>query len=280
MRTLLCNDDGIHAPGIVALYDALAGLTTPTPHSVPEHSTPRSAAARPIGDLLVVAPLTVQSATGHGITFREPLMTKTVDVNERMAGVAVDGRPADCVKLALCELWPQRFGPATRPDLVVSGMNMGANVGINVLYSGTVAAAIEAAFLGVPAIAVSLHHGTSRPRYDVAARHARAVIDRLLARGPLAPHTCINVNIPITERDGPTPPIALCPMNTHAVQDAFTRNTSPMGDVYYWSSGKPLAFHATEPGSDVDELFAGKITVTPLSFDMTCTKTLAALAPL
>lgn len=255
MRLLLCNDDGIHAPGIIALHRALAGL----------------------GEIMVVAPLTVQSATGHGITFSEPIMTKRVDAAPDMRGTAVDARPADCVKVGIASLWPKQYGAGTRPDLVISGMNMGANVGINVLYSGTCAAALEAAFLGVPSIAVSLHHGQSRPDYDAAARHARTVIDRLLAAsgGRLAPHECLNLNIPITERPGPLPPVVVCPMNTHGLIDSFDERVSPMGDVYYWSAAAPMGFHATEPGSDVDELIKGRITVTPLRYDLTSERTLA-----
>jgi 5'-nucleotidase len=211
----------------------------------------------------------VQSATGHGVTFRQPLMIAPTDVNERMSGIAVDGRPADCVKLALTELWPARFGAGTRPDLVISGMNMGANVGINILYSGTCAAAIEAAFLGVPSVAVSLHIGASRPSYDVAAGWARKVIERLLASGPLSAHECLNINIPITEREGPMPPVAATAMNTHGMIDAFTRNVNPLGQTYFWSSGQPMEFHSTEAGSDVQGLMERKITVTPLRFDMT-----------
>lgn len=255
MRILLCNDDGITAQGIVALYDAI------TDH--------RGLFGGAMGEVEVIAPLTVQSATGHGVTFREPLMITTTDVNERMSGVAVDGRPADCVKLALAELWPAKHGAGSRPDLVISGMNMGANVGINVLYSGTCAAAIEAAFLGVPSIAVSLHIGNSRPRYDVAAAYARTVIERLLRTGPLERHQCVNINIPITERDGPLPEVVVTTMNTHGMLDAFTRNVNPLGQTYYWSSGQPMEFHATEPGSDVQGLMSRKITVTPLRFDMT-----------
>ena len=258
MRILLTNDDGIHAPGIIAMHDAL----------------------RSLGEVMVVAPLTVQSATGHGITFREPLMVRDVAVNERMSGIAVDGRPADCVKLAISHLWPKKFGAGSRPDLVVSGMNLGANVGINVLYSGTVAAALEAAFLGVPSIATSLHIGPANlgpTRYDVAAAHARTVIDRLLAgwKPPSLPSfgTCVSINVPITAGEQsaskPTPPIRVCPMNTHGMIDAFTQHENPMGDTYFWSAGTPLAFHATEPGSDVQSLFEGCITVTPLKHDLT-----------
>ncbi|MCU0689074.1 MAG: 5'/3'-nucleotidase SurE [Phycisphaerales bacterium] len=271
MRILLCNDDGIHAPGITALYDALTG-----------HTPGQGQGQTPLAEVMVVAPLTVQSATGHGITFREPLMIRHVRVNDRMEGIAVDGRPADCVKLALSELWPARFGPGSRPDLVISGMNIGANVGINVLYSGTVAAALEAAFLGVPSIAVSLHIGRSRPEFDIAAQHARTVIERLIALGTGATGPCVSINIPITEGTGdapapPLPPLRVCPMNTHGMIDAFTRNTNPMGDVYFWSSGTPLEFHATEPGSDVQSLFERCITITPLTHDLTDHTRLAAM---
>lgn len=256
MRILLANDDGIHAPGITALYDALASL----------------------GEVLVVAPLTVQSATGHGITFRQPLVVQHLRVNGRMAGLAVDGRPADCVKLAVSSLWPDRFGPGTRPDLVVSGMNMGANVGINVLYSGTVAAALEAAFLGLPAIAVSLHHGTGQPHYAAAARHARHFIDRILAARPPRAGECLNLNLPRTEADGPPPRLAVCPMNTHGTVDSYDRRTNPLGETYYWSAGTPMEFHATEPGSDVQSIHDGLATLTPLTFDLTDQRALSPWA--
>ena len=134
MRILLTNDDGITAPGIAALYDALQGL----------------------GEIRVVAPADMQSASSHGITFHHPLMVSEVQANPRMRGVAVEGRPADCVKLAARCLWQEWYGVGARPDLVVSGMNAGANVGINVIYSGTVGAAVEGAFLGIPSIVWSV----------------------------------------------------------------------------------------------------------------------------
>lgn len=260
MKILLTNDDGIQASGISCLFDAITG---PGGHS------------KPLGtEVWTVAPLSVQSATSHGITFRQPMITREVEVNERMSGIAVDGRPADCVKLALSSLWPARFGAGSRPDLVISGMNEGANAGINVLYSGTVAAALEAAFLGVPSIAVSMTKGRGKPRYDVGARHARAAIDRLLGPDPLRspalkPHSCISINVPITEHEGPVPPMVVAPMNVHGTVDNYARNVNPMGEAYYWSSGAPMEFHATEPGSDVQELAAGKITITPLHYDLT-----------
>jgi 5'-nucleotidase len=266
MNILLCNDDGINAPGIVALHDAL----------IDRHGDlggPICGVDGQVGTVTVVAPLTVQSATGHGITFRQPLMIRQVDVHEKMVGVAVDGRPADCVKVACSEIWRSKFGPGSKPDLVVSGMNMGANVGINVLYSGTCAAAIEGAFLGIPSVAVSLHLGRGRTLWRLAAARARRVIERLIASNELTMRTqrgsCVNVNIPITESAVPEPTVAVGCMNTHGMIDAYQRNVNPAGETYFWSSGQPMDFHGTEAGSDVQLLFEGKIVVTPLIFDLT-----------
>jgi 5'-nucleotidase len=279
MRVLLTNDDGIRAPGLLALYREVAALAD---------------------EVLVVAPLTVQSATSHGVTFHQPLMIEPVPVEDTV-GVAVDGRPADCVKLALTTTWPERMGG--RPDLVVSGMNAGANVGINVIYSGTVAAALEAAFLGVPAVAVSLHLGRGRPRFDAAARHARRALDLVLRGGLPEPHACLSVNIPRCEepeeasdpailadmrlqsgaspRAAPSPgedgdfdpeadmPVVVCPMNVHGIADRYEARRSPGGSVYYWSAAGGLDFHETDDGSDVDYLFRRCITVTPLKYDLT-----------
>src|SRR3954468_15948098 len=156
MLILLTNDDGINAPGIVAMWRELVKL----------------------GEVHVVAPETVQSASGHGITLTTPLLTSPVTIENGFTGIAVDGRPADCVKLAVAKLLPRQ------PDLVVSGINSGANTGINVVYSGTVAAAIEAAFLGLPAIAASLYLRRDVPTdYARAAVFARQTIELTLEAG-------------------------------------------------------------------------------------------------
>ena len=248
MRILLTNDDGIDSPGIAALYDALHGL----------------------GEIFPVAPLTVQSATGHGITFNEPLMVEEAIVNERMKGIAVDGRPADCVKLALRTIWPERFGADAAPDLTISGMNIGANVGINILYSGTVAAAIESAFLGVPAIAVSLHIGDrSKIYYKRAAQIARSVIDRVLEH-KLDAHGVVNINIPCTESDdAPMPSIRVVEMNAAPGTEEYERRVSPAGQVYYWVATDGMAFTHTAPDTDVEALLERCVTVTPLTYVLT-----------
>src|SRR4051812_21547886 len=168
MLILLTNDDGIQAPGIAAMYRALTRL----------------------GEVVVVAPETVQSAAGHGITISAPLLTSQVAIENAFSGTAVDGRPADCVKLAINQLLPKP------PDLVVSGLNAGANVGINVIYSGTVAAALEAAFLGLPAVATSLYLRKEVPAdFAGAAEMSCDAIEMLLSRG-LTGGQCASINVP------------------------------------------------------------------------------------
>ena len=248
VKILLTNDDGIEAPGIRALHKALEGL----------------------GDITTIAPYTVQSATSHGVTFYEPLMVHTTTMGDGSIGHAIDGRPADCVKVALRSLWAELHGEGTRPDITISGMNSGANVGINVIYSGTVAAAVESAFLGVPSIAVSLHLGDrNRIFYDRAAEIAREAIDLILAH-PLDPHAVINVNVPRTETaDAPMPPIKVCAMNTAAAADDYEKRTSPGGQSYYWPAGSGMAFMHTHPETDVEFLMDRCVTVTPIEFDLT-----------
>lgn len=295
MKILLTNDDGIRAPGISALFDAICD-TIPGAEGMLG-----GALGKDDLEIMVVAPATVQSATSHGITFDEPLTVSPARVNERMAGIAVDGRPADCVKLAIAELWPERFGAGSKPDLVISGMNAGANCGINVIYSGTVAAALEAAFLGIPSIAVSLYLGGGRAMFDVAAAHGRRAIDRVLAADLLEPGGCVSLNVPRTpEPDdevaasreaermavgthsrmlaGPRPDLVktaaepnavVCGMNTHGLVDAYEKRTSPSGETYYWAAGGGVDFRGTDPGTDVQHLLAGDLTITPLSHDLT-----------
>lgn len=274
MRVLLTNDDGIHAPGIVAMHDALVKPPLVDRSAEAVTRSPRAA-------VFVVAPLTVQSATGHGVTFHKPLMTREQRVNERMTGVSVEGRPADCVKLAIANIWPERFGEGSRPDLLISGMNAGANCGINVIYSGTVAAALEGAFLGVPSIAVSMTLSKGPANFEVGAAWARAALDRLLAKGPPRPHECLSINLPPTDEPGlslasPIPEIRVCPMNAHGLVDKYERRVSPGGAVYYWAAGHGLDFHNTDAGSDVEWLRRRCITVTPLRFDLTRHEALGA----
>ena len=197
-------------------------------------------------------------------------MVSEVEMMPGVQGTWVDGRPADCVKLALRELWEEKFGPGTRPDLTISGMNSGANIGINVIYSGTVAAAVESAFLGVPSIAVSLLlRDRKKTQWDRAAEIGRAIIDRVLER-TLDPHEVVNINIPKTEApDQPMPEVRIVGMNSAPLDEAYERRTSPYGQVYYWAAGTGLKFARTSPDSDVEAVLEGHASVTPLSYVLT-----------
>ena len=248
MRILLTNDDGIQAVGFRSLHAALAGL----------------------GELVPIAPLTVQSATSHGITYHDPLFVEDMDVAGQFVGTAVDGRPADCVKLAITTLWEERFGAGERPDLTISGLNSGANIGINVLYSGTVAAAMESAFLSVPSIAVSLLIADkSATQWTRAAEIAREFIDRILSMG-LEPYDVVNLNLPQIESPrSPVPDLRVVPMNTAPLAEHYEYRSSPAGQNYYWAAGTGLNFEHTSVGSDVEAIFEGAATITPLSFNLT-----------
>lgn len=251
MKVLLTNDDGIRAPGIKALWEELV-----------------SQGIARNGDVLTVAPLSGQSATSHGVTYQSPLFAYDVTISEELHGFGVEGLPADCVKLALHSLCDEYLGGP--PDLVISGMNAGANAGINTVYSGTVAAALEAALQGVPSMAVSLLlEDWEKARYDVAARHACHVIEKCLANGPLDPHESLNINLPATESDCTTPEMRVTTMNLGSHHDRYERRHSPRGNPYFWATGSGLDFKHTTPDSDVAALSEGKISVTPIHFDFT-----------
>jgi len=240
MLILLTNDDGISAPGLLAIYHELIQL----------------------GEVHVVAPETVQSAAGHGITLSRPLLTSRVTIDTGVIGTAVDGRPADCVKLAVNKLLPRR------PDLVVSGINSGANVGINVIYSGTVAAAIEAAFLGLPAIAVSLLLKADVPTdYDRAAKNTMPVIRDLLSK-KLSAGQVASINLPALRADQPVAAVKYCRQCTRPWVDEYDKRLDPRGRAYFWNSSV-FTLGATDADTDVAFLRDGYTTVTPLQFDMT-----------
>jgi 5'-nucleotidase len=241
MRILLTNDDGIYAPGLQALRPELLK----------------------IGEVTVVAPATEQSAVGHSVTLTTPLIVQEVlDEQKRRFGWAVEGRPADCVKLALKELLP------APPDLIVSGLNAGSNAGINVLYSGTVAAAIEGAFFHCTSIACSLEYTKARPLdFRKAAELARQVVEQILARKP-ARGMLFNVNIPDLDR-GPVRGIRTVPQNVIPyIEGSYDRRTDPRGRVYFWAS-PDFSCPEPHPDTDVSALADGYITVTPLQFDLT-----------
>lgn len=248
MRILLTNDDGIYAPGLRALLPEL----------------------RKLGEVVVVAPAGEQSAVGHSVTLTTPLIVQEVlDDDQKFLGFAVEGKPADCIKLALRELLAQP------PDVIVSGLNAGSNAGINVLYSGTVAAAIEGAFFKVTSIATSLEYAKLRPLdFPRGAALARSVVEQILAREPAA-GSLFNVNIPGLER-GPVRGVRVVPQNLAPYVEAFDRRTDPRGRVYFWTT-PDFSCPDPHPDTDVTAMAEGYITVTPLHFNMTDAARLAEM---
>ncbi|MFN4261579.1 MAG: 5'/3'-nucleotidase SurE [Gemmataceae bacterium] len=248
MRILLTNDDGIYAPGLRALRKELQQL----------------------GEVVVAAPATEQSGVGHSITLLTPLVVQEVrDESNEFLGWAVEGRPADCVKLALLELLPDP------PDLLVSGLNAGSNAGINVLYSGTVAAAVEGAFFRQTSIAVSLEYTKPKPLdFPHAAELARRVIEQIIAHQPEA-GSLFNVNIPSSEK-WPVRGVRVAPQNVAPYVESYDRRVDPRGRVYFWT-GPGYECPEPHPDTDVTALQEGYITVTPLQFNLTHQAQLARL---
>jgi 5'-nucleotidase len=250
MLILLTNDDGIYAPGLAAMEREL----------------------RTLGDVVVAAPTTEQSGVGHAITYLRPLIVKEVYQNDgeggdRRWGWAVDGSPADCVKIGIQQFCPRK------PDMVVSGINGGLNIGINVLYSGTVAAAIEGAFYGITSAAVSLEFD-EHARFDRAARLARDIIRQILEKKKPEPQL-YNINIPTAALSG-SPEVRVVPMNVVRYADTFEKRHDPWGREYFWLKGGPPAT-APEHETDLSATAKGHVTVTPLHYDLTRQAALAQM---
>ena len=237
MQILLTNDDGIYAPGLAAMERALKRL----------------------GDVCVVAPAIEQSGVGHSITFLSPLMAKEVFEGDRRRGWAVEGSPADCVKLALAEFCPN-------PDLVVSGINGGLNLGINVLYSGTVAGATEGAVSGLTSVAVSLEYD-EHARFDDAAEMAVRLIEQILQQRDSGSHPLYNINIPTKALEQSTE-VRVVPMATVGWPAEFDRRVDPKGRRYYWATGIP-AIPREGVYTDLQAWEQGYVTLTPLRIDRT-----------
>lgn len=237
MRILLTNDDGIYAKGIEALYEALT----------PEH------------DVTVVAPETEQSAVGHAITFLNPLRVKSVQRNGHFFGYALDGTPADCVKIAIAEL----IKPP--PHVVVSGINKGANVGVNVIYSGTVSAATEAAVMGVPSIAVSIDSFKTTD-FSAVLQFMPDLLD-FVGRQGLPPGVSLNVNVPAVPADK-IRGVRITRQGKMKYIESYDRRIDPRNNVYYWlCNSAPIP--DTDPAADSSALAANYISITPIHYDLT-----------
>jgi 5'-nucleotidase len=248
LKILLTNDDGIYAPGLWALYEAL----------VEKH------------EVLVVAPDRERSAVGHGITLHQPLRATTVAINGGYHGRAISGTPADCVKLAVVALLD------SRPDLVVSGINPGANVGINLSYSGTVAAAKEAASYGIVAIAVSIE-GLENHCFDTAAGFVKDILPELPTMG-IPRGTFLNINVPNLPRDQ-IRGVAISRQSIDLFAEKYEKRQDPRQRAYYWPGyeSRPVYKHLDADGA---LLSADYISVTPVRCDMTDYATMEKLRAL
>lgn len=236
-RILLTNDDGISAPGLAALYDEMVR----------------------VGDVTVVAPDSEKSAVGHAITLSDPLRVWNFKKDGHFFGYAVSGTPADCVKIAYWALLDHK------PDLVVSGINLGSNTGINVIYSGTVSAATEGTILDIPSFAISL--ATFRnPDFRFAAKFARKVAKQVLARG-LPKGTFLNVNVPAVAESEINGAI-VTRQGQATFKEHFDRRVDPQDRVYYWLTGKKVE---VEEEADVDDraIINNQISITPIHYKLT-----------
>jgi len=237
MIILLSNDDGIQSEGLTALEESL----------------------RKVGDIrgeiYTVAPDRAQSSMSHALTLHRPLRVHELAARR----LAVDGTPVDCVKLSLTGLLP------VKPDLVISGINKGPNLGDDIIYSGTVSAAIEGALLGIPAIAVSL---VTFKDFDfrAAAEFTATLVERIAERG-IPSKTLLNVNVPAIPKNE-IKGWRATRMGKRHYSETIVERVDPRGGKYYWIGGDDLGF-ADEDGTDCKTVHEGYISVTPLQVDLT-----------
>lgn len=249
MRILATNDDGIRAPGLLALVDV----------------------ARRFGEVKVIAPDHERSACGHSMTMRDPLRAWPVDSFAGLEAWEVDGLPVDCVNVALTEMWPEGC------DLILSGINNGPNLGFDVTYSGTVAAAMEGAINGIRSIALSMGLFVSGApvHYETGAQWLFEHWEMLVS-APLEPHTLLNVNVPSVaypELRGHR----VAGMGKRVYNDRVERRDDPWGRPYYWQGGVVVMKPGEQPGTDVAAISEGFVSITPVTLDWTDHRQIDAL---
>jgi 5'-nucleotidase len=242
LRILLSNDDGYDAPGLRALIEALGS----------------------VGEVVVAAPVVEQSGKGHALILREPIFVSERKQPSGATWYAIDATPASCVRLALESLLSRR------PDVVISGINRGDNLGETVYHSGTVGAAREAAIVGVASIAVSIR-GDEEKDYKTAADYIRQLLEQLKQKQMLTPGLFLNVNVPANAQKG----VRLARLSVKPRYDTFVRNTSPRGRIYFWPDWRQL--EDDDEGTDVWAFVRGYITVTPMTLDATAPSQMKAL---
>ncbi|MFC0604105.1 5'/3'-nucleotidase SurE [Winogradskyella pulchriflava] len=235
---LVTNDDGITAPGIRALISVM----------------------NTIGDVVVVAPDSPQSGMGHAITVNATLYLEKVDIDGKQLEYSCSGTPADCIKLAVREILERK------PDICVSGINHGSNSSINVIYSGTMSAALEAGIEGIPAIGFSLLDYNWNANFEHCKPFVETITKQVLEHG-LSDGVVLNVNLPNLEKDK-IKGVKVCRQAKANWVEEFDKRTNPMGRDYYWLAGK---FVNMDNGEDTDEwaLANGYVSVVPVQFDLT-----------
>ncbi|MEI6832151.1 MAG: 5'/3'-nucleotidase SurE [Candidatus Omnitrophota bacterium] len=238
MNILLTNDDGIFSEGIRALYKSL----------------------KQIGKVTIVAPDSERSAVGHAITLSDPLRVKKINRSGKFFGYATTGTPADCVKLAIRAILKKR------PDIVVSGINLGPNVGYSVLYSGTVSGATEGAILGIPSFAISLSTFTN-PNYSFAAEFANKLAKQILKYKDLPKGTLLNVNIPAVAKNR-IKGVRIVKQSGQAIEERFDKREDPRKRIYYWLTGEIIKSDGRDE-ADIETVRKNYISITPIHCDMT-----------
>jgi 5'-nucleotidase len=238
---LVTNDDGIHSPGILTLAEALVTL----------------------GEVVVVAPDRERSAVGHSLTLYSPLRAEEI----RTGFFAVDGTPTDCVNLGIHGLLSRR------PDLVVSGINRGGNLGDDITYSGTVSAAMEATLMGVSAFSISLEGRSFQQEDFVEAGRCASYLASLVLQNGLPTDTFLNVNVPSGAPCG----FRLTRQGKRRYGEVVIEKTDPRGRKYYWIGGGELGFQDVE-GTDFHAVQAGFVSITPLHLDLTNYRSFDALS--
>ena len=241
MKILISNDDGISSPGLNALAIELKKL----------------------GDVTIVAPVTEQSAVGHAITMKYPLRITEFYKNGDFFGYAVDGTPADCIKIGIRNIMHEP------PDIVVSGINLGSNTAINIIYSGTVSAAREAAIMDVPSIAVSVTSHEAKD-FSFAAKFSSRLA-QMVAKNKMPAGTLLNVNIPDLPEDQISG-VLLTQQGKSKWDDVYEERKDPYGQKYYWLTGN-LVQHDTTLETDQFAIRKNYVSVTPIHFDLTDYKT-------
>jgi len=241
-RILLTNDDGIYSEGLRLFAEAL----------------------KPVGDVIIVAPDREQSAASHALTLNRPLRLLKLEENEWI----VDGTPTDCVNLGVLKLMND-----TRPDIVVSGINFGPNLGDDVTYSGTISAAFEGALLNIPSIAFSALVG-EHFSFDRCARFAAALTAHAIEH-ERDPQVILNVNFPV----GPWNGVKVTRLGKRIYSEGIIERTDPRGRAYYWIGGGMPTWHPAS-GTDFEAVEGGYISITPLHLDLTHHQSIARLRPL